>query len=245
MPTETDCNQSNIGERLTAVRRTIANAAVAAGRDPESVTLVAVSKTHPGDVVRQALLAGQKVFGENRIQEAEEKWPALRAEFPDLALHLIGPLQRNKVKRAVRLFDVIETIDRADLATAVAKAADEAGRRPSVFIQVNTGEEPQKAGVAPEEADALVRLCREECGLTVRGLMCIPPIDEEPSLHFALLREIARRNELKELSMGMSGDYEVAVQFGATSVRVGTAIFGERPLSPDPPQASIRRQSPG
>jgi pyridoxal phosphate enzyme (YggS family) len=168
------------------------------------------------------------VFGENRVQEAEAKWPALKEEFPDLVLHLIGPLQRNKARRAVRLFDVIETVDRPDIARAIAGAAREEGRRPQLFIQVNTGEEAQKAGVLPEETDALVRACREELGLPVRGLMCMPPVDEEPSLHFALLREIARRNQLNELSMGMSGDFPVAVRFGATYVRVGTAIFGAR-----------------
>jgi pyridoxal phosphate enzyme (YggS family) len=168
------------------------------------------------------------VFGENRVQEAEAKWPALKEEFPDLVLHLIGPLQRNKVRRAVRLFDVIETVDRPELACAIAGAARELGRRPQVFIEVNTGEEPQKAGVMPEETDALVHACREEFGLPVRGLMCMPPVDEEPSLHFALLREIASRNRLDDLSMGMSADFDVAVRFGATCVRVGTAIFGAR-----------------
>jgi pyridoxal phosphate enzyme (YggS family) len=213
---------------LAAVNAQIAVAAEAAGRPPDSVTLVAVTKTHPADVVRRALAAGHRVFGENRVQEAEAKWPALKEEFPDLVLHLIGLLQRNKARRAVRLFDVIETVDRPDIARAIAGAAREEGCRPQLFIQVNTGEEPQKAGVMPEETDALVRTCREELGLPVRGLMCMPPVNEEPSLHFALLREIARRNQLNELSMGMSGDFPVAVRFGATYVRVGTAIFGAR-----------------
>jgi pyridoxal phosphate enzyme (YggS family) len=218
----------DVAANLAAVKAQIAAAAEAASRRAESVTLVAVAKTHPADVVRQALAAGQRVFGENRVQEAEAKWPALKKEFPDLVLHLIGPLQRNKARRAVRLFEVIETVDRPELARAIAGAARELGRRPQVFIQVNTGEEPQKAGVMPEETDALVRACREEFGLPLRGLMCMPPVDEEPSLHFALLREIARRNRLDDLSMGMSADFDVAVRFGATHVRVGTAIFGAR-----------------
>jgi pyridoxal phosphate enzyme (YggS family) len=218
----------DIAANLAAVNAQIATAAEAAGRPPDSVTLVAVAKTHPAEVVRRALAAGHRVFGENRVQEAEAKWPALKREFPDLVLHLIGPLQRNKVRRAVRLFDVIETVDRAELARAIGAAARDAGRCPRVLVQVNTGEEAQKAGVMPEETDALVRACRDEFGLPVRGLMCIPPLDEEPSLHFALLREIARRNRLGELSMGMSADFEVAVRFGATHVRVGTAIFGAR-----------------
>jgi hypothetical protein len=218
----------DIAANLATVKAQITAAALAAARPAEAVTLVAVSKTHSAEIVRQALVAGHRVFGENRVQEAEAKWPALKEDFPDLVLHLIGPLQRNKVRRAVRLFDVIETIDRPEIARAIADAAREEGRRPQAFIQVNTGEEPQKAGVMPEETDALVRACREQFGLPVQGLMCIPPVDEEPSLHFALLREIARRNQLSELSMGMSSDFAVAVRFGAAYVRVGTAIFGAR-----------------
>jgi PLP dependent protein len=218
----------DVAANLAAVNARIAAAALAAGRPAESVTLVAVAKTYPADIVRRALAAGHRVFGENRVQEAEAKWPALKGEFPDLVLHLVGPLQRNKVRRAVRLFDVIETIDRTELAHAIAGAAHDEGRCPQVFVQVNTGEEPQKAGVMPGETDALVRACRDEFGLPLRGLMCIPPVDEEPSLHFALLREIARRNHLDGLSMGMSADFEVAVRFGATHVRIGTAIFGAR-----------------
>ena len=219
----------DITANLAAVKSRIAEAALTAGRPVESVTLVAVGKTHPEETVRRALAAGHRVFGENRVQEAEAKWPAPRRDFPDLVLHLIGPLQRNKVRRAVRLFGVIETVDRAELARAIAEAAREEGRCPQLFIQVNTGEEPRKAGAIPEETDALVCVCRDELALPVRGLMCIPPVDEEPSLHFALLRGIARRNGLSELSMGMSGDFEVAVRFGATHVRIGTAIFGARP----------------
>ncbi|MGF1608640.1 MAG: YggS family pyridoxal phosphate-dependent enzyme [Kiloniellales bacterium] len=223
----------DIARNLAAVRQHIAAAARAAGRDPASVTLVAVSKTHGPDAVSAAFAAGQRVFGENRVQEAKAKYPALKAAHPDLLLHLIGPLQTNKARDAIALFDVIETVDRPKLARALAKEMASLGRRPACFIQVNTGEEPQKAGVAPAEADALVALCRDELDLPLAGLMCIPPFDEEPALHFALLREIARRNRLAGLSMGMSGDYEAAIRFGATHVRVGTAIFGARPY-PDP-----------
>jgi len=218
----------DVAANLKGVETEIARAARDAGRDPTDVTLVAVSKTVAAARIRPALEAGQRVFGENRVQEAELKWPALRADFPDLKLHLIGPLQTNKVRKAVELFDVIETVDRPKLAHALAKEIAATGRRPDVFVQVNTGAEPQKAGVLPETADAFIRACTEEHGLPVRGLMCIPPVDEEPSLHFALLREIARRNGLPCLSMGMSADYPVAIRFGATHVRVGTAIFGAR-----------------
>ncbi|QNT69592.1 YggS family pyridoxal phosphate-dependent enzyme [Defluviicoccus vanus] len=228
MPAEQAECEPPVAAGLAAVQAAIAEAARVAGREPAEVTLVAVTKTHPAAAILPALQAGHRTFGENRVQEAEAKWPELKAAYPDLVLHLIGPLQRNKARRAVRLFDVIESIDRADLAQAVAQAAEAEGRRPAVFIQVNTGEEPQKAGVFPDATDALVEVCRA-AGLDLRGLMCIPPVDEEPSLHFALLREIARRNGLKGLSMGMSGDFPVAVQFGATHVRVGTAIFGYRP----------------
>jgi hypothetical protein len=219
----------DIAANLAAVKARIAEAAEAAGRDAASVTLVAVGKAHPAATVQGALAAGQRVFGENRVQEALDKWPPLKEEFPDAILHLIGPLQRNKVNRAVALVDVIETIDRRRLAAAVAREIEATGRRPDCFVQVNTGEEPQKAGVAPEEADALIAACRDEYGLPLRGLMCIPPLDEEPSLHFALLRRIAERNGLADLSMGMTADFEVAIRFGATHVRVGTAIFGPRP----------------
>jgi pyridoxal phosphate enzyme (YggS family) len=178
--------------------------------------------------VRAALEAGQRVFGENRVQEAAAKWPALRAEFPDVVLHLVGPLQTNKVPEAVALFDVIETVDREKLARKLAAEITKTGRALACYVQINTGEEPQKAGIPPRQADAFIALCRDEIGLDITGLMCIPPVDEDPAPHFALLAEIARRNGLGTLSMGMSGDFEVAAMFGATHVRVGTAIFGER-----------------
>ena len=218
----------DVATNLAEVEGTIAAAANAAGRNPREIALVAVSKTQPVDAILSGIRAGQCRFGENRVQEALAKWPKLKTAHPDLRLHLIGSLQTNKVRDAVTLFDVIETVDRPKLAHALAREMDKQGRRPDVFIQVNTGEEEQKAGVWPEDTDAFVELVRVELGLNLRGLMCIPPLDEECSLHFALLREIARRNDLKELSMGMSADYEVAIQFGATLVRVGTAIFGER-----------------
>ena len=218
----------DVATNLAEVEGTIAAAANAAGRNPREIALVAVSKTQPVDAILSGIRAGQCRFGENRVQEALAKWAALKTAHEHLCLHLIGPLQTNKVRDAVTLFDVIETVDRPKLAHALAREMDKQGRRPDVFIQVNTGEEEQKAGVWPEDADAFVELVRVELGLHLRGLMCIPPLDEECSLHFALLREIARRNDLKELSIGMSADYEVAIQFGATLVRVGTAIFGER-----------------
>lgn len=218
----------DIAANLADVQARVAAAARAAGRDPGGATLVAVGKTFGQDRMLPVLAAGHRTFGENRVQEAEEKWPGLRDRFPDLCLHLIGPLQSNKVRKAVELFDVIETVDRAKLARALANVMAETGRRPDCFIQVNTGAEDQKAGVLPEDADAFVALCRDELQLPVKGLMCIPPVDEEPSLHFQLLAEIAKRNGLSGLSMGMSADYEVAVAFGATHVRVGSAIFGTR-----------------
>ena len=217
-----------IAANLAAVPERIAAAARAAGRAPESVTLVAVSKTHPAASVRQALMVGHRVFGENRVQEAQAKYPELRGEFPDLALHLIGPLQTNKVRDAVALFDVIESVDRLRLAQALAREIEHSGRRPPCLIEVNTGEEPQKAGIMPADADGFILECRERLELPIIGLMCVPPLDEEPAPHFALLREIARRNDLQVLSMGMSADFEKAIRFGATHVRVGTAIFGAR-----------------
>jgi PLP dependent protein len=221
---------AEIPERLRLVKEEIALAAEAAGRRPSSVQLVAVSKTMPAAAIEDAIEAGQRVFGENRVQEAHGKWPALKALHPDIELHLIGPLQTNKVKEAVALFDVIETVDRPKLARALAEEMERSGKRPRLFVQVNTGEEPQKAGIAPEETEAFVTLCRDTFGLSIDGLMCIPPFHEEPSLHFALLAKLAKEIGLEELSMGMSGDFERAIAFGATYVRVGTAIFGERVL---------------
>jgi pyridoxal phosphate enzyme (YggS family) len=217
-----------IAGNLAAVRGRIAAAAGAARRPDESVALVAVSKTHSAEAVREALVAGHRVFGENRVQEAQAKYPALREAFPDLTLHLIGPLQTNKVRDAVALFDVIESIDRPRLADALAREMERIGRRLPCLIEVNTGEEPQKSGVMPAAADDFIVECRDRLGLPIVGLMCVPPLDEEPSPHFALLREIARRTSLDLLSMGMSADFETAIRFGATHVRVGTAIFGAR-----------------
>ena len=209
------------------MRRRIAEACKAAGRDPTAVALTAVTKTQPAEALEAALAAGQRMFGENRVQEAQAHWSGLRDRVPDLELRLIGPLQTNKAADAVALFDVIETLDRPKLAEALAAAAHKAGRTLRVLVQVNTGAEPQKAGVLPQDADALVSMARD-AGLTVEGLMCIPPADEAAGPHFALLRKIARRNGLEMLSMGMSGDYETAIGFGASHVRVGSALFGER-----------------
>jgi len=220
--------EADVAINLSAVRRRVQAAARAAGRSPDSVALVAVSKTHPAGAVREALVAGQRLFGENRVQEAHAKYPALRESFPDLALHLIGPLQTNKVRDAVALFDVIETVDRPRLAEALAREMDHTGRRLPCLIEVNTGEESQKSGVLPDAADDFVVECRDRLGLPIVGLMCLPPVDQEPSPHFALLREIARRTGLELLSMGMSADFETAIRFGATHVRIGTAIFGAR-----------------
>jgi PLP dependent protein len=215
--------------RLADVRARIEAAARAAGRNPSEVTLVAVSKTHGADRVRELLAAGHRVFGENRVQEAEEKYPGLKAEFGDgLELHLIGPLQTNKARDAVALFDVIQSVDREKLAATLAKEMAKVGRRPECYVQVNTGEEPQKAGIAPADLDAFVASCKDTHKLPVVGLMCIPPVDEEPALHFALLAKMAARLGLPKVSMGMSADYESAVRLGATHVRVGTALFGTR-----------------
>ena len=219
-----------IAASLAQVRGRVSEAARAAGHDTADVTLVAVGKTRGAPYIEAALAAGQRVFGENRVQEAEGKFPALKAAHEDLVLHLIGPLQTNKAREAVQLFDVIETLDRPKLARALAKEMDRLGRRPACYVQVNTGEEAQKAGVTPGGADALIALARDELGLPVEGLMCIPPLDDEPAPHFALLAAIAERNGLAKLSMGMTADFEIAIRFGATHVRVGTAIFGPRPL---------------
>ena len=205
----------------------VAAAETRAGRDNGSVTLIAVSKMQPDERVRAMLEQGHRVFGENRVQEAAGKWPGFRAEFDGVELHLIGPLQTNTARQAMALADVIHTLDRPRLATALARLAQETGACPDLFVQVNTGEEPQKAGVLPDEADAFVKQVRD-LGLPLRGLMCIPPVEEEPSLHFALLAKIAARNGLEGLSMGMSGDFETAIAQGATHVRVGSAIFGAR-----------------
>jgi hypothetical protein len=214
--------------RLAEVGRKIAQACAEADRDPAAVTLVAVSKTFAADAIEPVIVAGQRVFGENRVQEAKAKWPALKERHAGVALHLIGPLQSNKAKEAVALFDAIHSVDRASLCTALAKEIEKQGRAPLLFVEINTGAEPQKAGVLPEAADAFLRDCRENYGLAVAGLMCIPPADEPPAPHFALTAKIAARNGLKLLSIGMSADYEVAVRFGASHVRVGSAIFGAR-----------------
>ena len=217
----------DIASEISKVRAEIERAS--AGSDaPQPVTLMAVSKTFRPGAIEPAIAAGQKVFGENRVQEAKAKWPALRAEHPDIELHLIGPLQSNKAKEAVALFDAIHTVDRPSLCAALAKEIEHQNRRPLLFAEINTGAEPQKAGVLPENADDFLRACREDYGLKISGLMCIPPIEEAPAPHFALTAKIARRNGLKLLSMGMSADFAIAVQFGATHVRVGTAIFGAR-----------------
>ena len=217
-----------IAANLAAVRARIEAAARGASRPADAVNLVAVSKTHPADSVRAALEAGQRVFGENRVQEAIAKFPGLRGDYPDLTLHLIGPLQTNKVKEAVAHCDVIETVDRPRLAEALAREMERSGRHLPCFIEVNTGEEAQKTGILPADADAFIADCRDRLTLPIIGLMCIPPEHEEPALHFALLREIAKRNHLDKLSMGMSADFETAIRFGATHVRVGTAVFGAR-----------------
>ena len=212
-------NLQAISKRVTAARPDNE------GAEP---TLVAVSKRQPDDRIEAALAAGHRVFGENRVQEAQERWTSRRDLYPDLRLHLIGPLQTNKSADAVALFDVIEVVDRPKLARSLSAEMARQGRHLPCYVQVNTGEEDQKSGIWPEEADDFIAFCRDECGLDIVGLMCIPPVDEEPAMHFALLRSIAERNGLSGLSMGMSGDYEEAVRFGATSVRVGSAIFGSR-----------------
>ena len=215
-------------DRLADVRASIARAEVDAGREVGATCLVAVTKKVDAQGVTPVLEAGQRAFGENRVQEAAGKWPALRALWADVELHLIGPLQSNKAREAVALFDVIHTIDRASIAAALAAEIERQGRHPRLLVQVNTGEEPQKAGVAPQDADAFIAACREKHGLTIEGLMCIPPLDQPPSPHFALLAKIAARNGLRTLSMGMSADFESAIELGATHVRVGSAIFGSR-----------------
>jgi PLP dependent protein len=213
---------------LTKVRDQIARACADARRDPASVTLVAISKTFGANAIEPVIAAGQRVFGENRVQEAKAKWPPLKERHGGIELHLVGALQSNKAKDAVALFDTIHSLDRPSLAEALAKEISKQGRRPTLFVEVNTGGEAQKSGVLPEETDAFVKACRERYGLQVAGLMCLPPADEPPAPHFALTAKIARRNNLPLLSMGMSADFPIAIAFGATHVRVGTAIFGER-----------------
>ncbi|MGO4138099.1 YggS family pyridoxal phosphate-dependent enzyme [Rhizobium brockwellii] len=215
-------------ERLNDVRSRIAAVEREAGRPTGSVQLVAVSKTFEADAIRPAIEAGQRVFGENRVQESQGKWPALKAERPDIELHLIGPLQSNKAADAVALFDVIETVDREKIARALAEEMKRQGKTTRLYVQINTGLEPQKAGIAPDDTQAFIALCRDDLGLSIEGLMCIPPADENPGPHFALLAKLAFKCGVGKLSMGMSSDYETAIAFGATSVRVGSAIFGTR-----------------
>lgn len=215
-------------KNLRTVKDKICQAAREAGRKERDVVLVAVSKTFGWEEIMPVIEAGQRVFGENRVQEAQAKWPSLKQDFPDIELHLIGPLQSNKAKDAVALFDVIETVDREKIAAALAAEIARQGRRPQLYVQVNTGLEPQKAGIDPREAVAFVARCRQVHGLDIEGLMCIPPIDENPGPHFALLEKLARQAGVEKLSMGMSADFETAIAFGATSVRVGSAIFGSR-----------------
>ncbi|MGO6724762.1 YggS family pyridoxal phosphate-dependent enzyme [Rhizobium ruizarguesonis] len=215
-------------ERLNDVRSRIAAEERAAGRPAGSVQLVAVSKTFEAEAIRPAIKAGQRVFGENRVQESQGKWPALKAERPDIELHLIGPLQSNKAADAVALFDVIETVDREKIARALAEEMKRQAKTLRLYVQVNSGLEPQKAGIAPDDTPAFVAFCRDELGLSIEGLMCIPPAEENPGPHFALLAKLALKCGVEKLSMGMSGDYETAIAFGATSVRVGSAIFGAR-----------------
>src|SRR5262245_32622415 len=214
--------------RLVTVRQEIAGACQAARRDVAAVTLVAVSKTFDAGAIEPVIAAGQGVFGENRVQEAKAKWPALRARHPAIELHLVGSLQSNKAREAVALFDAIHSVDRPSLCEALAKEIARQGRRPTLFVEINTGGEQQKAGVLPERADEFLRTCQETYGLAIAGLMCIPPTDEPPAPHFALTAKIARRHGLTLLSMGMSADFRTAIELGATHVRVGTAIFGER-----------------
>jgi pyridoxal phosphate enzyme (YggS family) len=225
-------NARLVASSLHAVQRDIAAAARGCGRDPASVKLIAVTKTVPTHIIEDAIRLGQRRFGENRVQEAQAKWPELKARYPDLELHLIGPLQSNKVRDAVASFDIIHSVDRLKIARTLAEEIARSGKHPRLLVQVNTGVEPQKAGVLPAETDAFVAQCRDEYGLAIEGLMCIPPLDEEPALHFALLAKIAARLGLHELSMGMSGDFAAAIAFGATYVRIGTAIFGARKAEP-------------
>ncbi len=229
MHTSDPAHPPDVAQRLRSVRQRIDRAAVDSGRLASDVALVCVSKTFDSEAILPVLAYGERLFGENRVQEAKAKWPALKARHPGVELHLIGPLQSNKAREAVELFDAIHTIDRPKIAEAIAAEIARAGRAPALFIEVNTGGEPQKAGVAPKDADAFVAYCRHTLKLPIEGLMCIPPEREQASPHFALLAKIAARNGLHALSMGMSADFELAIQMGATHVRVGSAIFGSRP----------------
>src|SRR5450631_1349370 len=226
--TQVSPNTADAVARLAAVRAEIARACKDTGRDPAEVTLVAVSKTHQAEQIEPVIAAGQRVFGENRVQEAKAKWRPLLAKHPGIALHLIGPLQSNKAKEAVALFDAIHSVDRPSLCEALAREIARQGRSPLLFAEINTGGEPQKSGVLPQDADGFLARCRDSYGLTIAGLMCLPPLGEPPAPHFGLTAVIARRNNLHHLSMGMSADFALAITFGATHVRVGTAIFGER-----------------
>jgi PLP dependent protein len=227
-PQEVSPNSSHSPAGLASVEQEIARACQQARRDRASVTLIAVSKTFAADAIVPIIAAGQRVFGENRVQEAKAKWPGLMSGYPGIALHLIGPLQSNKAREAVGLFEAIHSVDRPSICEALAKEIASQNRRPELFVQVNTGEEPQKAGVAPAEADGFLARCRDHYGLQISGLMCIPPLNDAPAPHFALTAKIAARNGLTKLSMGMSADFAIAIQFGATHVRVGSAIFGAR-----------------
>src|ERR1700723_1231480 len=229
MSTETSSQLTeHLPPGLAAVEEAVARACKEARRDRAAVTLVAVSKTFDADAIEPVIKAGQCVFGENRVQEAKAKWPRLLPTYPGISLHLIGPLQSNKTREAVALFDAIHSVDRPSLCEALAKEFRIHTRQPELFVQLNTGEEPQKAGIAPADADSFIASCREKYGLPISGLMCIPPVDDAPAPHFALTAKIAARNGLKNLSMGMSADFAIAIQFGATHVRVGSAIFGHR-----------------
>jgi PLP dependent protein len=221
-------SDADAAAKLQSLRREIAQASQAARRDPATVTLIAVSKTFGSEAIVPVLEAGQRVFGENRVQEAKAKWPAFKEQYPDLSLHLIGPLQSNKAREAVALFDAIHAVDRDSLCEALAREIARQGRQPLLLAEINTGGEPQKSGVLPQAADDFLRRCRDTHGLAIAGLMCLPPLDEPPAPHFALTAKIARRHGLKLLSMGMSADFAQAIAFGATHVRIGTAIFGER-----------------
>tara|TARA_B100000886_G_scaffold43939_2_gene26951 strand:+ start:7028 stop:7726 length:699 start_codon:yes stop_codon:yes gene_type:complete len=220
--------ENELINRFLNVKKTLADTALDAGRDFNDINLLAVSKRHAGSSVKVLIDAGHRLFGENQVQEALSKFPKIIDQAPDLSLHMIGSLQTNKVREAVAIFDVIETLDRSRLAKALAKERDKSGKCPDLFIQVNTGEEPQKSGVLPSNIDNFIAQCRGSMELPITGLMCIPPLNEEPAMHFGLLAECARRNDLEKLSMGMSSDYETAIRLGATEIRVGTGIFGDR-----------------